>query len=457
METVAIDGMDEHEFRHSVEDMLRSDQVDDAVERLRTLLEPYAMGGGYLPARFLDITPDEVGVAGIDKLASRLANHDRPGFPITAIGVVLADARVLGGPGPKNGRLAPFIKTYYFSDDAYPFTEASRDDLLEGYTREGFGWQADYQATDATLSITGIDDLHGALIELEDRLLDLAEPPQEAVKAGSVGACYLAALIQRALRDAIRREGLPRPLCVLAACDGVYPFFDAPVAGWDEAGGASAEEALDGADAAAEDIWPDETEDRVELAPAERGGVEGEGSLLSIVSRKGTKAPALALSEDDAREAVRATEEASAQQLVIADESLRGLFHGVPMPQLGEVELFATEEEPLAPQPEPEVRGDEPWVIPASFVTEPDSPTELEPDWCESEPDTLHRPLLPPAPSGHSLRERFRAPEPEAGPARQGWSDRARSWLQRRPWLKRRLWLKALARLKRTWTVRRRR
>jgi len=41
-----------------------------------------------------------------------------------------------------------------------------------------------------------------------------------------VRACYLAVLIHQALREAVRQHGLPRPLCVLAACDGVYPFFD---------------------------------------------------------------------------------------------------------------------------------------------------------------------------------------------------------------------------------------
>jgi len=427
METITIDGMDEHDFRHEVEDLLRLDQGDEALARLRVLLEPYAGGGMFLPARFLDVTAADVRFTGLDKLEARLSGYDRPGYPISAIGVVLADARVLGGPGPKHGRLAPFIKTYYFSDDAYPFTEASRDDLLDGYSREGFGWQADYQATDATLRITGIDDLHGAIIELEDKLLDRAEPPEEAVRAGSIGACYLAALIHQALREAVRKQGLPRPLCVLAACDGVYPFFDAPVAGWDECGGAPVAEARD-------EVWPSALEE----ADGDEGpGPVREGSLLSIVSRKGTKHLALAIGEDDAREAARFTEEASAQRLVIEDAALKGLFHGVPVADLGAFDRLdrgASVDHALDDGFEAEGEGEDGFAaeVEADFdplrSDDPAEPVFADEPFESAEPPEAE-PLLA-APTGHSLRERFRAVEPvEAGGAA-GFVGRLVGWLR---------------------------
>lgn len=156
METITIEGMDEHEFRFSIEDMLRLDKVEEAVERLRGLLEPYAGDDRILPSRFLRVSADDLEFAGWNRLADRLYNHDRPGRPISAIGVAMADYRSLGGRGPTHGWLAPFIKTFYFSDEAYPFSDATRHDLLDGYTREGFGWHGDYQATDATLSVKGV-------------------------------------------------------------------------------------------------------------------------------------------------------------------------------------------------------------------------------------------------------------------------------------------------------------
>lgn len=306
METVTIDGMSEDDFRYGVEDMLRLGLVDEASERLRLLVEPYAGSMGILPPRFREVTAANLEISGWDRLAERLHNHDRAGRPISAIGIVLADARVLGGPGPERGRLAPFIKTYYFTDDAYPFSDATREDLLDGYTREGFGWQSDYQATDAGIAIKGVDDLHGAIVELEDRLLDSATPPGDYIAAGTVGACYLAALIHQALRDKIRECGLPRPLCVLAACDGVYPFFDAPVAGLDEC------EAVEAAAPAAEDdVWPNELEAAL---PAE-GMPAVEGSLLGLLAPRAAKQAVIVLGDGDMEEAALFNERALAQTL----------------------------------------------------------------------------------------------------------------------------------------------
>lgn len=412
METITIDGVDEHAFRHSVEDMLRFDEVDDALAQLRALVEPYAGPGRVLPARFLEVTPADLEITGWDKLAMRLPSYDRPHFPITAIGVVLADARVLGGPGPKDGRLAPYIKTYYFSDDAYPFTNAGREDLLDGYSRDGFGWQGDYQASDVTISIKGIDDLHGAIIALEDRLLDRVNPNEEELRAGSIGACYIAALIHAALRSAVRKQALPRPLCVLAACDGVYPFFDAPVAGWDECG----------TDAVPADAWPNELDDGTLRDGDElTGGTgHGEASLLDIRGHREAKHLALAICEEDAVAAARFTEEASAQRLVMTDDSaLKGLFHGVPVAALDETEWSGEESDddnPDAGHPA------EPLAVLADLadLAEPALAEVIPLEEPPAFPDAREQFRLAEAshafPTGRGLRQKLIAPQPVGPP-----------------------------------------
>lgn len=327
MDTIAIDGLDENAFRCSIEDMLRLNQVEDAVGKLRALLKPYAGEGRILPARFLEVTADDVEIAGWDRIPDRLYNHDKPGRPITAIGVTLADGRLLGGPGPSNGLMAPFIKTFYFSDEAYPFSEATRDDLLDGYSREGFEWQGDYQATDATLSIRGLDDLYGAIVELEGRLFDNPDPPEDEIRAGTIAACYVAALIHQALRMAIRSKGLPRPLCVLAGCDGVYPFFDAPVAGSDECKvGGQAEVIAAKAEPGEAEGGVAAVEEECEEAPF------AEASILDLITRKVSKTPVLVVAEDEAREASRLTEMAGAERLGIENgDAFRRFLESAPV------------------------------------------------------------------------------------------------------------------------------
>ena len=330
MENITIEGMDEHDFRFSIEDMLRCDKVDEAVKLLRDLVEPYAGDDRILPSRFLRVSSSDLEFAGWQRLGDRLYLHDRPSRPISAIGVALSDYRILGGRGPTYGWMPPFLKTFYFSDEAFPFSDATRHDLLDGYTREGFGWQGDYQATDATLSVKGMDDLYGAIVELENRLMDSLDPPLAEIHAGTIGACYLAALIHQSLRATIREQGLPRPLCVLAACDGVFPFFDAPVAGLDECTVMNS-----GAAAAEEPGSNDDQED--EEAPA--GDTLLEASLLSIVSHKGTKRPVISLGEEEARQAAELTERAGAQRMLGDEaEASEALQQGFPIAERPETD-----------------------------------------------------------------------------------------------------------------------
>lgn len=411
MEIVTIDGMVEHDFRLSIEDMLRLDQVDEAVERLRGLLETCVGDGGVLPNRFLQVTADYVEIGGWHRLADRLRDHDRARHPISAIGVTLADSRALGGPGIRGGRLTPFIKTFYFNDDAYPFTAATRSDLLDGYSRDGFEWQGDYQATDATLSIRGIDDLYGAIVELEDRLLASPDPGEAEIRAGTIGACYVAALIHQALRDTIRRKGLPRPLCVFAACDGVYPFFDAPVAGSDEC---SVEDPVATMVEGGDDSPADDEEPEDELP--------GEASLLTLVSRNRTKAPVMVLCEEDAQESARYSEMAGARRLGIDDEqALAGVLEATSADLLADgavVGAGAVAGWGDCAALEPHAAAAEPMAAPDDFIGEPSDPAQF----AEASQEERETPIavgselaVEPfaAPAAHSLRSRIRMAEPD--------------------------------------------
>lgn len=231
MSTIAIDGLNEETFRRSIESRLRQGKSAEAVERLRTLLAPYAGEGGPLPARFLTVQASDLSLYGWEGLGDALARHDRPNSPVTAISVAF------GWPGEElpqpdaDGRLSPLIETGFFTDEAFPFSQSAREDLLDGYSYHGCTWADQGEMSDRVLSLGGIDDLHGALALLEARLLASEEPDEEEIRAGSLGACLLSALLVQTVADRIARDGLPRPLCVLAGSNNVYPYFDAPVVG----------------------------------------------------------------------------------------------------------------------------------------------------------------------------------------------------------------------------------
>ncbi len=231
MTTISIDGLNEEAFRRSIESRLRQGKAGAAVEQLRALLVPYVGPGRFLPDRFLTVKAGDLFLLGWEGLDGAIRRHDQPGRRVSALSIAF------GWPGESlpepdaEGRLAPHIETSYFTDEIFPFSQSGRDDLLDGYSYHGCTWGDDCDATDAALSLTGVDDLHGALAMLEARLLASEEPDEEGIRAGSLGASLLSVLLFQAVGQRIERDGLPRPLCVMAGSNGVYPYFDAPVVG----------------------------------------------------------------------------------------------------------------------------------------------------------------------------------------------------------------------------------
>lgn len=290
MTSIVIDRLNEEDFRRAIENRLREKQANVAIERLRRLLAPYAGPGKILPERFLTVETTDFVLSGWEALGESIRQYDRPGSPITAISIAF------GWPGeeprPRNaqGHLQPYVETRYFTDAAFPFSESTRDDLLDGYSSYGCSWGDDCEAVDTALSVGGIADLHTALTDLEEGLLASDSPDEDGLRAGSLGACLLSALLVQAVSEQIDQHGLPRPLCVMSGSSGVYPFFDAPVAGMPvEAPRAAPEWFEDAAPVAA----PPMPEDISQGAPACRYS-----SLLMTGIPRAKKRAVLVLEED---------------------------------------------------------------------------------------------------------------------------------------------------------------
>lgn len=297
MDSITIDGLHEDAFRQSIEDLLRRGLSDEAATRLRSLLEPFTGEGQLFPARFMSVSHEEIELSGWETLDEGFRKFDRAEQPVTAICLSFGDPE--GRPsGPDSaGMLSPTVETSYFSDEAFPFSESDRNDLLDGYSSFGCQWAGDCEGIDHAISFRGADDLHGSLAELEQRLLNTSNPDPEEIRAGTIASCYLAVLFHQALRDNFAKHRLGRPLCVLTANNGVYPSFDAPVLSCDEylAGG---EVTAIAANIAPEWV-PEDSFAPPHVAEDEDEDAE-EASLLSIGIRRTAKQPVLALAETEA-------------------------------------------------------------------------------------------------------------------------------------------------------------
>lgn len=318
MTTIEVDGLNEEAFRRSIESRLRLGKASDAVAKLRALIAPFVGPDRILPERFTTVTPRDLILTGWDSLGEALARHDRPEQPVTALSIAF------GWPGEDlpvpdaAGCLAPRIETGYFTDAAFPFSNSARTDLLEGYSYHGCTWGDEGEATDFALSVDGIDDLCGALAALEARLLASDNPDEDEIRAGSLGACLLSALLIQAVDEHIASGELPRPLCVMAGSNGVYPYFNVPVAGIPE-------HVLKAADSVEED----------ELETGRGVPTQRYSSLLVTGIPRARKRAVLVLDE-------------SAEQTAQRNASLRGMGQ----PELEQASpLPAALPEPVAPPP----------------------------------------------------------------------------------------------------------
>ncbi len=303
-EEIIIDGMEEHAFRRSIEIMLRNGRADEAVEQLRKLLPECAGEGKTLPARLLELSPEQINLAGWDRLAVRVDEYSRPTIPITAIGIGIGDPEDLGLEPDAMGNLRPPLATSFYSDATFPFSETDRADLLEGYSSFGCEWQGDHDRIDDTLSIEGIDDLYGAIIRLENQVAASERPDPDLIRAGAIGACFLGVMVWQAARRAVIEHGLPRPMAVLLVNSDAYPFFDAPVMTCDEYLDDGALQVVEHASAASYDDEFDSEESEV-------------GSLLGIAGlgahRESSKKMALVLDGDEAHNPLGMADELVAQ------------------------------------------------------------------------------------------------------------------------------------------------
>lgn len=362
MDPITIDGLEEDEFRCSIEGLLREGEADAAAEKLRALLEPHAGEGLTLPARFLSVTSADFDIRGWNDLDNRLGKYDRPGHWVSAIGISIvhpSEAESLGGAAAS---MSPCIETSFYTDDAYPFSKSDRNDLLEGYTRQGAEWQGNFDHADMTLAVTGVEDLFAAVAELEARLLASEAPSDDEICAGSLAACYLSVLLHQAVRDKIRSVGLPRPLSVMTGCVGVYPFFDAPVM--------SSFECLDGGYFGMDELAVAKPARQQEAEEQAAEADEVYGSLLSLTGRMSKKKMVMELNEEDSVAASRQFEMAGAHQLAEADEA-------PPRSGGSDFSAYAFEDEPPAGRDE-----DDDWAdIPDSPLFGEQRPDEAMDDW----------------------------------------------------------------------------
>ena len=219
-------------YRDRLQTLLRRGDADEADRIVRENLTILANRGEALAGRCLSTSLDEVRIVGWQRLNARCEALDHPEKPITAIGVDLSWPGHTDRQVDASGAMNPLIETNFFSDAAFPFSSSDRSALLTGYGISSSKWQGSFEDIDDTIGVEGIGDLYGPIYQLKQQ--HRAAPSRE-FDVAVIGSCFVAVSIHRAVRAAIEKQGLPRPLTVFVGSNESYPFFDAPVCSHEEA------------------------------------------------------------------------------------------------------------------------------------------------------------------------------------------------------------------------------
>jgi hypothetical protein len=217
---------------HLIEELLRDGEADLAAERLEVGLEALEDVGHPIAGFCRAVTVDHIELLGWDRLAQRLSELDARGAAITAIGI---DLSCHGDASPDAlGHHEPFLETNFYSDQNFPFSACSRNELLAGYETASNGWQGGFEDIDQTIATRGLDELNAAVAELEHACRTGQNDNGIDHDAMLIGSAFMAVRLHQAVKARIMADGLPRAVVVIVGSNESFPFFDAPVITRDE-------------------------------------------------------------------------------------------------------------------------------------------------------------------------------------------------------------------------------
>lgn len=223
------------QFLGNVESLMRQGQPDVAA----TLITAQLMelnDGRHDIGKLAQATPvGSVRLIGWETLDQTFKKIDRPDQPVTAMSIDISAPLVLPAPNEETGNFRePDLETLYFTDSAFAFNRAGREEINHGYGRKAGVWRSAFEEAGAEVQVRGLGGIYGEVLAYERRREqgELTEPAD--CDALVLGHAFVAVRLHQAIRAVIEGRGLPRAITVLVGSNESYPFFDAPAFTRDE-------------------------------------------------------------------------------------------------------------------------------------------------------------------------------------------------------------------------------
>lgn len=207
------------QFKHTLTRLIRSEAFAEADHFLGEQTHALHSEIGDI-CRKLPV--DAVEITGWDQLLIEVETHSLK-QAITAIGVDLSSH--VENPKNPQGWMEPGLEVNYYSDKYYPFSSSSRSEILATSESGGTPWQGGFVDIDNVLEMRGLAHLHTLL---RSQSINPMLPPA-IVPAGFadvlIGTGYLLLRFHQALARDGQRNGLPRPMPLLAGEHDFSAFY----------------------------------------------------------------------------------------------------------------------------------------------------------------------------------------------------------------------------------------
>ena len=209
------------QIRRTLERLMRNGFAEDAADRLEDAIGALQDLGHPIVPLCHELARHGIGIEGWERIAEGLTRLYKSDQPITALSIDLS-AHGDGAMGE------PCIETVFYTDEAFLFSEASREDINAGYDGENSVWAEAFAGSGDYISTVGLAEMHVALTQLH-QLMETDEADGADRDAWFIGSSYMAVLLHLAIRDVLMVRGLPRALAILVGSNDYFPCFDAPV------------------------------------------------------------------------------------------------------------------------------------------------------------------------------------------------------------------------------------
>jgi hypothetical protein len=202
-------------FENSIATLIRAEHHDEAEAMLSRHLEDLPSS---LPAICAALPLDAVTIDGWDIFNEKIEQLSAEGQQITAVGVELSNV---------SDRLN--LECSYYSDQCFPFSTSSRDDILRENENYGTSWAGAFEDIDYALECRGLDELNEAIVAHPLRLVRQAPSVDQSEYASvNLARWFMYVRFHQAIKRTLDSNGLARIIPMLVGQnDSGGPWLEA--------------------------------------------------------------------------------------------------------------------------------------------------------------------------------------------------------------------------------------